>query len=218
MMAKKPFTSDEELLRLAKWSGDPWKATNPYFAHAEAFTDRSWAQTIWPFISDCDFSSVVDLAAGHGRNSSKLLKLAGFIYILDIQPSNIEVCRKRFSSETNVLFAVNNGYDFEPVPSDWAALVYCFDAMVHFDTDVIRSYLRDAKRVLRVGGRGFFHHSNYTEGDADWTKGPHSRNFMSSHLFRHYAQKEGLRLVRQKIIDWGSHPQLDCLSLVERVS
>ena len=54
--------------------------------------------------------------------------------------------------------------------------------MVHFESDVIRSYLRDTMRVLEPGGRGFFHHSNYTGGE-DWRTNPSSRNFMSQAFF-----------------------------------
>ena len=110
---------------------------------------------------------------------------------------------------------VNNGYDLQPIPSSSVTLIYCFDAMVHFDSDVVRSYLRDAFRVLVAGGRGFFHHSNYTGGD-DWRANPGSRGFMSAALFSHYAGKEGLRILRQSIIDWGGIRGLDCLTLVER--
>jgi len=88
--------------------------------------------------------------------------------------------------------------------------------MVHFDSDVVRSYLRDAQRVLKVGGHGFFHHSNYVGGH-DWRTNPNSRNFMSKELFEHYALKEQLSVVRQRVINWGLVHDSDCLTLVERI-
>jgi hypothetical protein len=39
---------------------------------------------------------------------------------------------------------------------------------------------------------------------------------MSKEFFEHYALKEGLRIIRQKVINWGSVPSSDCLSLVEK--
>jgi hypothetical protein len=39
---------------------------------------------------------------------------------------------------------------------------------------------------------------------------------MSKELFGHYARKEGLSVVTQRVIDWAGKPQLDCLSLVQK--
>lgn len=205
----------EELRAQAAYSGDPWNPSNPYFAHAEASMDPLWNRLVHPFIDGSDLSATLDLAAGHGRNSAMLLRHARTLAIMDIQPGNIEVCRARFKDRSNVTYHVNNGYDMQPVPSGSLTFIYCFDAMVHFESDVVRSYLKDARRVLAPGGRGFFHHSNYTGGD-DWRTNPSARNFMSKEFFAHYARKEGLKVLRQKVIDWGAHQDMDCLTLVER--
>ncbi|MGQ0621248.1 MAG: class I SAM-dependent methyltransferase [Panacagrimonas sp.] len=208
-------TSPDRLLELARYSGDPWVPENDYFARAETFMDSGWDQFVWPLIEGCDFRSVIDLACGHGRNSRKLGEHAGRILMLDIQPGNIAKCRKRFGDDPRYSFAVNNGYDLRPAADASATLVYCFDAMVHFDGDVIRSYLRDTLRVLVPGGHAFLHHSNYTGGD-DWRSNPASRNFMSAAFFAHYARKEGLVVLRQQVINWGGHAELDCLTLLQR--
>jgi SAM-dependent methyltransferase len=133
---------------------------------------------------------------------------------MDIQPSNVEICKRRFAGYANLEFVVNNGFDFEPVRDGDVTLVYCLDAMVHFDSDVVRSYLRDTRRVLAPKGRGFFHHSNYNGGD-DWRTNLEGRNFMTKELFAHYARKEGLNVLAQREIEWSGHADLDCLSLVE---
>jgi SAM-dependent methyltransferase len=132
--------------------------------------------------------------------------------MLDIQAGN-EGRRRRFAEHARG--AVNNGYDLRPAADGAFSLVYSFDSMVHFEGEVVRSYLRDTLRVLRPGGRGFFHHSNYTAG-SDWRTSPHARNNMSRELFASYAQEAGLRVIRQMVFDWGHVADLDCLSLVER--
>jgi SAM-dependent methyltransferase len=207
--------SQQALQAQAAYSGDPWNPRNPYFAHAEGFMDGLWKRLVYPFIEGSDFSATLDLAAGHGRSSAKLLRHARILSIMDIQPGNVEVCRTRFKGHPNVTYHVNNGYDLRPIGDGSLTLVYCFDAMVHFESDVVRSYLRDTHRVLAPGGRAFFHHSNYTGGE-DWRTNPSSRNFMSKEFFAHYARKEGLKVLRQEVINWGPHQNLDCLTLVER--
>jgi SAM-dependent methyltransferase len=209
----KPATG--ELAALAAYSGDPWGPTNAYFDHAEPFMDQAWDMLIWPMLKGLDLRVVVDLAAGHGRNGRKLIEHCERLIILDIQPGNVERCQARFAADPRVTCHVNSGFDLRPVPDASVSLVYCFDAMVHFDSDVVRAYLADTRRVLVPGGHGFFHHSNYTGGD-DWRTGPHSRGFMSRDLFGHYARKEGLSVLDQRVIDWADARELDCVSLVRR--
>ncbi len=204
-----------ELARLAAYSGDPWGANNSYFAHAEKYMDMAWDKNIFPFIDGCDFTHVVDLACGHGRNSTKLLPLATELIGIDIQASNIEVCRTRFATEPKASFLTNSGFDIADVPSGWATLIYTFDAMVHFEPEVVQNYLLDIHRALRPGGRAFMHHSNYT-GGRDWRTNPSSRNYMSLEMMRRFVADAGLNLVRQKAINWGSHTDLDGLTLVEK--
>lgn len=203
------------LAKLAAYSGDPWKSSNPYFSHAEQHMDASWENHIKGFIENCDLTHVVDLACGHGRNIVKLLPLSTAVIGIDIQESNIEVCRKRFHDEPKALFFKNNGYDISEISSGWATLIYTFDAMVHFEPEVIQSYLLDFHRALRPGGRAFLHHSNYT-GGRDWRTNPHSRNYMSTDMMQGFVAAAGLSIVRQKIIDWSKHEQLDALTLIEK--
>jgi SAM-dependent methyltransferase len=207
--------SDDELKALGRFSGDPWIPTNPYFAKAAGVMDGLWERLIWPFISDSDLSVSLDLAAGHGRNSVKLLPLSQRLFITDIQPGNVTLCKDKFASSGKVTAFVGSGFDFRPVEDGMLTFIYCFDAMIHFDSDVVRSYLRDARRVLRPGGRGFFHHSNITVGPK-WKTNLANRNFMSADLFAHYATKEGHSVTRQKVIDWSIHKNIDCLTVIER--
>jgi SAM-dependent methyltransferase len=199
----------------AAYAGDPWIPENPYFAQAEPVMARLWEELIRPFLQGCDFACVLDLATGHGRNVPFLARLARRLILVDIQPGNIAVCRRRFGRDPRITYIVNSGYDLREVPSGQVTLLYCFDAMVHFDSDVVRAYLAEARRVLAPGGRAFLHHSNY-QGGHDWRAAPHSRAFMSQALMAHYAHKEGLSVLRQQVMDWGGEPGLDCLSLLER--
>ena len=203
------------LTQLATDIGKDWKQSG-YYDAAEPYMEEQWQHIIWPYIQDCDFSCVIDLAVGHGRNTDKLRRLAGTIYAIDINEENIKFCQQRFAGDKKVHLLLNNGFTFTGVTDATVTLVYCFDAMVHFDSDVVRSYLRESARVLKPGGYGFFHHSNY---DKNPSGNPHDnpgwRNFMSQNLFIHYCSKEGLDVVRSQIVDWSS-PEMDCLTLFHK--
>jgi ubiquinone/menaquinone biosynthesis C-methylase UbiE len=190
----------------------------PYYAEAERHMEHQWETVVWPFINDVelDLRVVVDLAAGRGRNSEKLVSLAQRLYVVDINESNIRFCRSRFARHQHVTCHVNDGYSLACIDDASVTLVYCFDAMVHFDSDIVRSYLAETRRVLQPGGRGFFHHSNYVHNPGgDFHDNPGWRNFMSKELFHHYAQKERLEVVRQRVVDWDV-PSSDCLTLIRR--
>jgi ubiquinone/menaquinone biosynthesis C-methylase UbiE len=209
----------DDIQKVTKSIGDDWK-TAPYYDIAEADMDKQWSDTLWPFISDCDFSTVLDLAAGHGRNSEKLRHHAGTLYIADINQENIDFCKQRFGNGSQYRYVLSSGTTLPYASDDSISLIYCFDSMVHFDSDTVRQYLKEFKRILRPGGRAFCHHSNYTSRPTgDFHQNPHWRNFMSKELFEHYTHKEGLRMVRSVVKNWGADEAfatLDCFSLVER--
>jgi ubiquinone/menaquinone biosynthesis C-methylase UbiE len=189
----------EKLIALAETVGRDW-TEGPYYDEAELAMEEQWLGEIWPLIREVDFECTVELAAGHGRNSEKLRHLARHLYLVDINIENIDFLRRRFADATNITFVHNNGIDIGDVPSEAATFVYSFDAMVHFDSDVVRAYLREFHRVLRVGGHGFAHYSNYTENPTGSYKDhPGWRNFMSRELFEHYAAKEGLTPIVSKL-------------------
>lgn len=194
-----------------------WRKRDYYNKYEHAI-ERAWPR-ILSWIADADFSVVVDLAAGQGRNSRKLLERAQRLYIVDVLDENIDYCRERFAGDARVSFIENNGLDLAAIPDDAVTLVYCWDAMVHFESDIVRRYLKEFRRVLRPGGRAFCHHSNYTGKPGGFLRGgnlgPSRRNFMSKSLYAHYAILEGLEVVRQQVIDW-TEPELDCLSLVQK--
>lgn len=204
-----------KVAELAQKMGKNWSQSQ-YYDMAEKYMDEQWENQIWSMINDCDFSCVVDLAAGHGRNSEKLKELSKKIIIVDVDEQNIEYCRHRFAGNDKFSFLRNDGVSLKEIEDNSVSLIYCYDSMVHFDSDVIRLYLRDFYRVLKPGGLGFCHYSNYTERPGgDFRDNPHMRNFMSQQLFHHYCAKEGLAVVRSKLIQWEL-PALDCLTVFEK--
>jgi ubiquinone/menaquinone biosynthesis C-methylase UbiE len=211
---------DADLITLAREVGDDWTG-GPYYDAAEAGFQRQWDGIIWPMIQNADFSCTVELAAGHGRNSEKLRHLAKRLYLVDINRSNIEFLKKRFAGADDVTYLQNNGVDLEGIADGEASLVYTFDSMVHFDSDVVRAYLREFARVLRPKGQAFCHYSNYDGNPTgSYRDHPGWRNFMSRNLFEHYAAKEGLVPRISKTLPWtrvqeGESPT-DAVTLLQK--
>jgi ubiquinone/menaquinone biosynthesis C-methylase UbiE len=210
--------SRNKLQEAARHVGADW-ISSPYYDRYDDFIRRQWTDLLLPFLGDdIDFSISVDLAAGHGRNSTMLLDYAKILHIVDINRSNVEYCRRRFRGDARVHCHWTNGVDLSCLRRSSVTFVYCFDAMVHFDSDVVRAYLAEFARIVRPAGQVFCHHSNYTRNPTgDFHEHIGWRNFMSKELFAHYASKEGLIVERQLPIDWGRDGTFfDCFSLLKR--
>jgi ubiquinone/menaquinone biosynthesis C-methylase UbiE len=195
-------------------------ATETYFEPAERGMDYQWPY-VQRFLAPypIDYSDTMELSCGHGRNSEKLAVSAKNMTLIDVNPENISFCKQRFRDKPWRIL-LNNGFDIQEVEDDSITFGYCFEAAVHFDLEIILSYIKEFRRVLVSGGFGFMHHSNYTRSPgADITTTPHARSFMSKEIFAHLCIHNGLRIVDQRLIDWGSpeeYFETDCFSLFQK--
>jgi LPS sulfotransferase NodH/SAM-dependent methyltransferase len=225
--ARAPVPAADKLADLKKETAvvtQRWVHT-PYYEAVEQHARTQWDNLIAPFLKDqdIDYTVVLELAVGHGRMTQILLERAAHVIGVDVLQENIDFCRRRFSGVPNLTLLRNDGVTLDAIEPASVTFLFCFDSMVHFDSDIVRSYLSEFRRILRPGGKAFCHHSNLTRNpDGDFQRAIHARNFMSESLFHHYAHKEGLKLVKSRVINWGKGPrhvqQLDCLSLVNRAA
>jgi SAM-dependent methyltransferase len=194
-----------------------------YFANAEEVMVTQWTHTIWPIIKDEDFSSTLEIACGHGRNTEFLRRYAKSIDLVDVNQTCIDACERRFGSQKDgcaFRYHVTTGNSL-PVAGGSVSFVYTWDSMVHFDKLVVRDYVHDVFRVLKPGGTAFLHHSNYgtVAPDSSWTKNHGNRSDMTAELMREYAQDAGLTIKFQRLSGmadgWGMD-DLDCLSLLAK--
>jgi ubiquinone/menaquinone biosynthesis C-methylase UbiE len=189
-----------DLHGLAKQVGDDW-TQGAYYDEAERAMGGQWRDLVWPIISGSDFAQTLDLAAGHGRNTALLLQHAGHLTAVDINETNIAFLNQRFGDRPNIRFIKNNGFDLREMDGASISFLYSFDAMVHFDSDVIRNYIKEFRRVMRPGAQGFCHYSNnYHNPTGSYRDHGGWRNFMSRQLFEHWLTKEGLQVLKSHYV------------------
>jgi ubiquinone/menaquinone biosynthesis C-methylase UbiE len=212
---ERAFMEDARLSKAVDEVARDWKRA-AYYDDAESAIEQQWKTMIWPKIRHCSFDVVVDLAAGHGRNSRKLLEHTRKLFIVDVNEENVAFCRRRFADQPAVTVLRNNGYSLRPIEDQAVTLLYCFDAMVHFDSDVVRNYLTDIFRVLRPGGHAFLHHSNMSANPTGSHRDtPGWRHFMTRELMAHWAHKAGFVIESQQVFDW--RPGIsDCFTILCR--
>jgi len=210
---------DERVRRNLEENRRTW-SENAYYDAAEAVIDEQWRRWLWPWIGGSDFTRVLELAPGHGRNSAKLAEHAGELVLVDINQSCIDHCRARFAAHPGPCrfeYHVNDGLSLPMVADASVTFVYSWDAMVHFEPAVVRGYVREFARVLRRGGRGAIHVSNFgalaSDPHTTWGENPHGRSQMSRALLHAYLAESGLVLVQDFVFDWEGHADIDCAAL-----
>lgn len=195
-----------------------------YFIDSEASIDFQWNQLIHPILKGLDFSVVLDLACGHGRNSEYLRKLTKELHLVDVNQSCLDACRERFGETiegTRVHYHLTDGNHLHFIADQSISLVYTWDSMVHFDKLVVKDYVQEIGRVLRPGGAAFLHHSNFgaVAPDTDWAHNHGTRSDMSAELMHKFARTARLKVVRQDLQGrkegWGCD-DLDCVSLLRK--
>lgn len=192
-----------------------------YYTDAEndASINIFWGQNS-PFLSlfqELNVARVIELACGRGRHVPHYIESAENVALVDILAENIEYCRKRFKENRKIAYYKNNGYDLQDISSESYTAVFTYDAMVHFEMLDIFNYLKETRRVLENGGRALFHHSNNSSDyRVTFSSGTSGRNYMSKDLFAYLANRAGLKILEQRVIDWGDVKELDCLTLLEK--
>jgi SAM-dependent methyltransferase len=199
-------------------------AEGNYYPDAEPYIQKQWDGVIWPIIKDLDFTEVLELAPGHGRNTELLRRVAGSITLVDVNPNCINACRERFGEQRDgcrFRYFVTDGDSLAMVDSESLTLVYSFDSMVHFDSSVVRAYVHEVARVLRPGGSAFLHHSNYgtVAPNSDWAHNPGNRSDMTAERMREFAAEAGLDVAFQRLSGiadgWGLE-DLDAFTVLRR--
>lgn len=191
-----------------------------YHGIAASHMDAQWDMIIAPVMArhPLDLARSIDFAAGFGRNTRKLLEAgAAHVTMVDVNPDCIAHLEANFAGPKATAL-LNGGTDLSALPSGAFTFLYTFDAMVHFDLEIVAAYLPEFARVLKPGGFALIHHSNYTDNPgADFRQNPHWRNFMSAAIFKHLAMRSGFTVEEQMPFDWGGLP-LDCITVLRRAA
>ena len=209
-------------------AGEEWSA--PWGSSA-----AQWAGTIFPRIRErLPAGTILEIAPGFGRWTDYLKDYCEELWAVDRSSECIDACSRRFAAEPHVHCCLNDGRSLPMIPDGSVDFVFSFDSFVHPNRDVVEAYLRELQTKLKIGGRGFIHHSNFGEyvnsprerlpdvltkplikaKILDWA---HHRNpGMTAELFRQLCAQNGLHCISQELVNWRGRRLIDCLSLFVR--
>ena len=73
------------------------------------------------------------------------------LYAVDFYPELMAERRLHFP-QPSIVEILNNGSDFPGVPEASVDFVFSFGTFVHLDCDIVESYLRNLRTVIRPNG------------------------------------------------------------------
>jgi SAM-dependent methyltransferase len=212
-----------------------WKEAGEEWSEPWGSSAAQWAGSIFPRIRDClPADTILEIAPGFGRWTHYLKEYCKELWAVDKSGECIEACQERFGSHLHVHCVLNDGVSLSMVPDLSVDFVFSFDSFVHPDREVVEAYLRQLKAKLKIGGKGFIHHSNFGEyinsprerlpellakplikaRVLDWA---HHRNpSMTAEVFRSICKQNGLHCLSQELVNWRGRRLIDCLSLFVR--
>jgi len=212
-----------------------WKEAGEEWSLPWGSSAAQWAGTIFPRIYEClPAGRILEIAPGFGRWTHYLKYYCNELWAVDKSSACIEACQQRFASVSHVRCVLNDGRSLSMIPDLSLDFVFSFDSFVHPDRDIIEVYLRQLRAKLKIGGKGFIHHSNFGEYAnsprerlpevlakplikakiLDWA---HHRNpGMTAEVFRSLCEQNGLHCISQELVNWRGRRLIDCLSLFVR--
>ncbi len=169
------------------------------------------------------------------------MKFAQELILCDMNRDAIEFCKQRFSDQPEIpkIRYIVNTLSTIPIEENSVSFLYSWDAMVHFEFDAFQTYMKEFRRILKPGGYGFIHHSNFGSFDvrfhmflkfflirrkrSRFFRNPHWRAGITATDVHEFCDKTGLLVLKQELIDWGGVKDtfgqvknLDCFTIFRK--
>jgi SAM-dependent methyltransferase len=212
-----------------------WKDAGEEWSERWGTSAAQWDGTILPRIKGyLPAPTILEIGPGYGRWTHYLKDYCERLYVVDRAAECIEACRTRFAADPRVAGYVNEGGSLAMIPDRSIDFVFSFDVFVHIKREVVEEYLAELSRTLKIGGKGFIHHSNLGAYANSWRRhlpgsltklltkwhildeDYHRTPTMSAELFRTLCLKHGLVSARQELVNWRGRRLIDCFSWFER--
>lgn len=160
----------------------------------EAWKDSLARTFLIPYLKES--SVVAEIGPGHGRWSAMIPSRVpkGMLHLVELSPSCIEFCRKKFASHQNVQYHVSDGRALPFLESGSIDFFFSFDTFVHVEESEVRPYVKDFFRALKPQGMGVIHH---TGNPTQEQRQNGARSQVSGRQFGDILRAAGFFLIRQ---------------------
>lgn len=192
----KPNTIENNLQMWSEWD---WTNYGEEWSNFPLWKDSLVENVLIPYVPIN--SRILEIGPGAGRWTEYLIQRAQRIILVDLTQKCIDICRKRFSNQSNIEYFINDGKDLSFISSASIDRIWSWDVFVHIQSDVVSDYVKQFSRILTPGGQGIIHHSKNGQSEIGW------RSDMTSEKMRLYCKENGLNILNQ-FDSWGDNIQI----------
>jgi SAM-dependent methyltransferase len=175
-----------------------WESANEDWTPSQEWKEALIDETIRQY--GRQIGTYVEIGPGAGRWSEALSTRARRLFLVDISPKAIAICRQRLAGFSNVEFFVNAGTNLDFIASETVDFIFSVATFAHISPPDTDKYLGEFARVLREGGYGAIQHSGNGGALGGW------RSRMTGDLFATLLRSHGLTMIRQ-FDSWGAKGQ-----------
>jgi SAM-dependent methyltransferase len=126
-----------------------------------------------------DYSKVLEIGCGIGRMSYYIIQNCGYFYGVDISQELLKNAYDRLHRKYNFLnmnLFEGSGFDLNPIFDNEIDIVFEYITFQHIPSeDIVKNYIREINRVLKVGGVALLHgrdiqgvHTDYNYSGNTW--------------------------------------------------
>lgn len=162
---------------------------------------------------------ILELAPGFGRWTQYLKGMCEEIDIVDLSEECIESSKKRFSSDNNINYYVNDGISLEMIKSNSIDFLFSFDSLVHANPQTLENYIKQFDGILTDDGVAFIHHSNL-KNHIEAIRGKERLHIrdpeVSAEVVAKLVSESGLQCITQELVNWGGKSTIDCITTITK--
>ena len=185
----RPDNTIQENLRV--WSSHDWRRRGDEWSNTD-----DWKRSLIQWILEPHIprgSAVLEIGPGAGRWTEYLVPRTSRLFLVDLTPKCIELCKERFKNERHLEYYVNDGRSLDFIPDETLDRIWSWDVFVHIQSVDVENYVRQFARILKKNGMGAIHHAKngVTEFHGGW------RSDMTADRMVDYCSRHGFRVISQ---------------------
>jgi SAM-dependent methyltransferase len=143
------------------WNKYDWPERGDEWSKRWGGPDYQWWGMLYPRVREfLPAATILEIAPGSGRWTRYLIHLCERYIGVDIADTCVATCRERFADQPHAAFHKNDGMSLPMAPDGEVDFTFSFDSLVHCESDVVQSYIRELSGKLTADGAAFIHHSN----------------------------------------------------------